>query len=365
MFLELSDAAIGYRRGEPVVEKLDLGVGEGELLSLLGPSGCGKTTTLRAMAGFVGLQRGRLAIAGRDYTHVPPNKRNIGMVFQSYALFPHLSVFENVAFGLRLRRIAKTDIARRVGSALTMVGLSGLDERLPAQLSGGQQQRVAMARAIVIEPQLLLLDEPLSNLDARLRVGLRAELKRVQRRLGVTMIYVTHDQEEALALSDRVVVMNAGNIEQIDTPEKLYRQPETLFVAHFMGFSNQLQGRVADILHDGLVSIELRDGPALLAQNGSHLQAGQPATVTFRPSSARLLSAPSKPAGQREFCLAGEVILRTFKGDTVNFLIRTDLGEFEVETSAEQGGWREEENVKLLLPKEACIAYETRPGGPG
>jgi putative spermidine/putrescine transport system ATP-binding protein len=357
-FLELQQAAMGYQRGELIVEDLELSVQEGELVSLLGPSGCGKTTTLRAIAGFITLQSGTLAIAGSDYTRIPPNKRNIGMVFQSYALFPHLSVFENVAFGLRLRRVAKEELAQRVRAALDMVGLSGFDSRLPAQLSGGQQQRVATARAIVIEPQLLLLDEPLSNLDAKLRVEMRSELKQVQRRLGVTMIYVTHDQEEALALSDRVVVMNAGKIEQLDSPENVYQRPSTLFVAHFVGFSNHAYGTVTGQQED-FVSITLPGGADLLARAGLGVTGGDQATVTFRPSSARIYPAGETLPQTLRGALhqEGEVLMRTFKGDTVNYLVSTALGEFEAEVEADAGRWREGERLQLVVPKEQCIAY--------
>ncbi|UCH24356.1 MAG: ABC transporter ATP-binding protein [Trueperaceae bacterium] len=360
-FLELKRAAMGYQRGELIVEDLELSIQEGELVSLLGPSGCGKTTTLRAIAGFITLQNGTLAIAGSDYTRIPPNRRNIGMVFQSYALFPHLSVFENVAFGLRLRRVAKEDLAQRVRSALDMVGLSGFDSRLPAQLSGGQQQRVATARAIVIEPQLLLLDEPLSNLDAKLRVEMRSELKRVQRRLGVTMIYVTHDQEEALALSDRVVVMNAGRIEQLDSPENVYQRPRTLFVAHFVGFSNHAYGTVAGEKEE-FVSITLPGGSDVLSRAGLGIAVGGQATLTFRPSAARVYPVGEALPSTLQGALhqEGEVLMRTFKGDTVNYLVSTPLGEFEAEVEADMGRWREGERLQLAVPKEQCIAY---PGG--
>src|SRR5450830_113136 len=237
-YLELHKLNLGYAKNTTSVKDLDLKVEQGELISLLGPSGCGKTTTMRAIAGLMPLQSGSIVLNGRDIGKLPPNKRNIGMVFQSYALFPHLNVYDNVAFGLRLRKVAGAELKTRVEAVIAAVGLAGFETRLPAQMSGGQQQRVALARAIVVEPALLLLDEPLSNLDAKLRVQMRAELRRIQRELGITMLYVTHDQEEALALSDRVVVMHAGKIEQMDVPENLFRQPRTRFVANFMGFEN-------------------------------------------------------------------------------------------------------------------------------
>jgi putative spermidine/putrescine transport system ATP-binding protein len=246
-FIELNDIDAGYVKGQPVLRDFHLKVEKGELLSLLGPSGCGKTTTLRTIAGFLKAEKGRVIINGKDYTTVPPHRRNIGLVFQTYALFPHLSVFDNIAYGLKRRRVSKPEIAAKVKSIVDLVALNGLEDRLPSQLSGGQRQRVALARSIVIEPDLLLLDEPLSNLDAKLRDEMRAELSRLQHQLGITMIYVTHDQIEALSLSSRIIIMNDGLIEQIGTPEDIYGAPATPFVARFMGFDNALQGTVKEI----------------------------------------------------------------------------------------------------------------------
>jgi spermidine/putrescine transport system ATP-binding protein len=216
----------------------------GEFFTLLGPSGCGKTTTLRLIAGFEKLDSGAILIDGVDVSGRPPHKRPVNTVFQSYALFPHMTVADNVAFGLRYQRLSKGERARRVGEAMSMVQLSGLEARRPGQLSGGQQQRVALARALVLEPPVLLLDEPLGALDARLRVDLQVELKRIQETLGITFVYVTHDQDEALTMSDRVAVMRGGRIEQCGTPRVLYEEPETAFVANFLGASNLIPGRV-------------------------------------------------------------------------------------------------------------------------
>jgi putative spermidine/putrescine transport system ATP-binding protein len=236
-FVSLESLTLAY--GSSVaVESLDLAIAKGELVALLGPSGCGKTTTMRAIAGLLTPAAGRIVIDGRDVTRVPPSRREVGLVFQSYALFPHLSVYENVAFGLRLRR--DPDLARRVEAGLGTVGLTALAERQPAELSGGQQQRVALARSLVMEPKVLLLDEPLSNLDARLRLEMRLELQRVQRATGVTMVFVTHDQAEAMALADRIVVMREGRVEQIGTPEQIYTAPVSPFVADFVGFETIL-----------------------------------------------------------------------------------------------------------------------------
>jgi ABC-type Fe3+/spermidine/putrescine transport system ATPase subunit len=238
--------SITKRFGETVaVDELSLDVADGEFVVLLGPSGCGKTTTLRMIAGFLEASAGAIRIGPRDVTRDPPYRRNIGFVFQSYALFPHLTVKENVAFGLRRRRLAEREIAERVARALALVKLDELGARMPRQLSGGQQQRVAIARAIVIEPDVLLLDEPLSNLDAKLRRDVRQELRRLQQLLGTTTIMVTHDQDEAMSIGDRLVVMNHGRVQQIGSPQALYRDPVNRFVAGFIGRGNFLEGAPA------------------------------------------------------------------------------------------------------------------------
>ncbi|MCY4019657.1 MAG: ABC transporter ATP-binding protein [Chloroflexi bacterium] len=323
--LEIHDLTVSYEKNKPTLERFSLEVEQGELLSLLGPSGCGKTTTLRSVAGFIQPDAGQIVINDRDYTHLPPNRRDIGLVFQSYALFPHLTVFYNVAFGLRMRRIPKDEIYSRVTNALEMVGLEAFADRRPAQLSGGQQQRVALARATVIEPQVLLLDEPLSNLDARLRVDMRQEIRRLQQQLGITTLYVTHDQVEAMSISDRVVVMNQGEIEQIGTPESIFAAPETVFVADFMGFDNRFKAEVASVqgskltVNWGGAPIELR----------WHSKFGSPrpgagAEIFFRADNASL-SAGSEASG-----LAGYVILHTFHGNELRYLVETDIGEFSI-----------------------------------
>src|SRR6516225_7812597 len=234
------------RRYSPqvTVGPISFEVRAGEFFSLLGPSGCGKTTTLRCIAGFETLNAGVIRLQGERLDDKPPHRRDVGLVFQNYALFPHLSVFDNVAFGLKLRRVAKAEIIERVGRILRLVDMSSLAERFPAQLSGGQQQRVAIARSLVLEPRILMFDEPLSNLDFKLRIQMRDELKSLQRRLGKTTIYVTHDQTEALALSDRIAVLSHGHIEQIGTPDEIYERPTTNFVAEFIGSSNLLPAMV-------------------------------------------------------------------------------------------------------------------------
>src|SRR5216683_6188950 len=229
-----------------VVDRVDLSIQHGQLLCLLGPSGCGKTTTLRLLAGFVEPDGGEVLVGGRQLSAagrvVPPEQRNMSMIFQSYAVWPHMTVFDNVAYGLKLRRIARTEMAERVHSMLSLVQLDGLAARYPGELSGGQQQRVALARALVVEPETLLLDEPLSNLDASLREQMRFEIRRIHDETGITMVYVTHDQTEAMVIADRVVVMNVGRIEQIGTPTEIYEAPRSRFVASFIGQTNCLPG---------------------------------------------------------------------------------------------------------------------------
>ncbi len=232
--------------GRDIVSDLDLSVARGELVCLLGPSGCGKTTTLRMVAGFLIPDRGAIRVAGQDVTNLPPEKRPSAMVFQSYALWPHMTVFKNVAFPLKLKGVAKADIKRRAEAALEMVNLTHHLHSRPSRISGGEMQRVALARALVQEPQLLLLDEPLSNLDARLRVKVREEIREIQQRLGITTLFVTHDQDEALSISDRIAVMNEGRIEQLSSPTQLYADPRSEFVATFVGSLNRLEGRLQD-----------------------------------------------------------------------------------------------------------------------
>jgi len=240
--------------------KVNLHVKEGELFTLLGPSGCGKTTILRIIAGFEVPDEGRVLIGGKDVTDLPPYRRGTSMVFQNYALWPHMTVFENVAYGLRVRGVPKTELKRRVKEVLEMVKLEGLENRYPHQLSGGQQQRVALARALVVQPHVLLLDEPLSNLDAKLRIEMREELKRLQKALGITTIYVTHDQEEAMVLSDRIAVMNQGEILQVGTPRDIYERPVNFFVATFIGRSSVIECKVKRIIKDNLIEVAWKGG---------------------------------------------------------------------------------------------------------
>jgi spermidine/putrescine transport system ATP-binding protein len=264
------------------VEQVDLRIAEGEFFSLLGPSGCGKTTTLRMIAGFEEPTSGQILLHGRDMVGVPPFRRDVNMVFQQYALFPHMDVFENVAFGLRRKKVAKDEIARRVAEALALVELEGREKRRPRQLSGGQQQRVALARALVNRPRALLLDEPLGALDLKLRQAMQLELKRIQREVGITFVYVTHDQEEALTMSDRLVVMNAGRIEQLGNPRELYEYPATRFVANFIGTSNILTGRL-ERKGDGWALAGLGPDQRVLVTDAGETSQGQEVELAVRP----------------------------------------------------------------------------------
>ncbi|MFT4012235.1 MAG: ABC transporter ATP-binding protein [Paracoccus sp. (in: a-proteobacteria)] len=333
-FLSLQDLTLGYGGGAPAaVEKLNLDLRRGELVALLGPSGCGKTTTMRAIAGLMKPMSGRITLDGRDITRVAPNKRGIGLVFQSYALFPHLTVFENVAFGLRLQGVAKDQIAGRVGAALASVGLSAFADRQPRALSGGQQQRVALARSIVVQPKLLLLDEPLSNLDARLRLEMRSELARLQKELGITMIYVTHDQAEALALADRIVVMRQGKIEQIDSPTDIYERPVSGFVAEFIGFENTFA------LQDGALTTAAGRLPLPEAPQGAQ-------GLAWRPRAVVLGQGPH----------LGRVIGASYLGETVEYLIETPAGPIKAETPAAAPRHAMGQELRFDLPLASAAA---------
>jgi spermidine/putrescine ABC transporter ATP-binding subunit len=271
------------------VGPLSFEVMEGEFFSLLGPSGCGKTTTLRCIAGFETPSEGSILLGGQRLDDRPPHRRDVGLVFQNYALFPHLTVFDNIAFGLRLRKIAKAEIARRVGQILELVDLPNLAERYPAQLSGGQQQRVAIARSLVLEPSLLLFDEPLSNLDFKLRIQMRYELRDLQKRLGKTAVYVTHDQSEALALSDRIAILSQGRLEQVGVPSEIYEQPASAFVADFIGSSNLLPARVCGARGSADTTVETEHGLTLTIPRVTDA-AGATVTLLLRPERFQMAS---------------------------------------------------------------------------
>ncbi|MGO4667914.1 ABC transporter ATP-binding protein [Bosea sp. 2RAB26] len=305
----LSIRSLTKRYGDFVaVDNLDLEVPKGELVAFLGPSGCGKTTSLRMIAGLVPATSGRIVVGGSDLTEVATHRRDMGLVFQSYALFPHMSVARNVAFGLEMRKVDKGEIAKRVKEAIALVHLTGKEEHRPAQLSGGQQQRVALARALVIRPSILLLDEPLSNLDAKLRDEMRNEIRDIQKRLGITAIFVTHDQVEALTMCDKVVVMNQGRLEQLGTPVELYETPKTAFVASFVGRSNRL-------------TAVARNGAAEFAGQRIAAPAGLegPVQVMIRPH--RLGLSPDSPAAadSARQHVTGTVARAIFAGDILQY----------------------------------------------
>jgi ABC-type Fe3+/spermidine/putrescine transport system ATPase subunit len=320
---------------------IDLGVARGEFVALLGPSGCGKTSLLRAIAGFVRPQRGAIWLGGRDVAQVPPRRRNIGIVFQSYALFPHMTVFENVRFGLDSRGVAKTEVVERTKRALALVGLAQLADRRPRQLSGGQQQRVALARAIVIEPDILLLDEPLAALDKQLRVQMQTELKTLQKTVGVTSVFVTHDREEAMSMADRIVVMRDGRIRQIATPEALFANPRDAWVADFIGAGNLLDGALRDTGGGG-VALELGPDSALEIDGGTPTAGESVVFVAFdRIRLARSARADALAVTSRRFLgLAVELHVATPAG-VVRALLPPDTAEgFQIGTRVALGAAR-------------------------
>jgi spermidine/putrescine transport system ATP-binding protein len=276
-------------RGEEVlaVNNMQLDIGEGVFFSILGPSGCGKTTTLRMIGGFESPSEGDIAIDGKLQGETPPNNRPVNTVFQNYALFPHMTVFDNVAFGLQMKRVSKQDIERRVLETLEMVKMPGMELRKPKQLSGGQQQRVALARALINHPKVLLLDEPLGALDPKLRKGMQLELKELQNRVGITFVYVTHDQEEALTMSDFIAVMNKGVVLQVGPPEEMYEHPKTRFVADFIGETNFLEGTVAEISGKEIV-VSLDATVSIQASSDFSVEKGQAVSVAIRPEKVRL-----------------------------------------------------------------------------
>ncbi len=301
------------------VSDVSLEVPAGTLVTLLGPSGCGKTTCLRMVAGFATPDAGRIWIGGRDVTDLAANHRNIGFVFQNYALFPHLNVFENVAYGLRVKKVPGAEVTERVRRVLALVGLAGYDRQFPNQLSGGEQQRVALARVIVVEPAVLLFDEPLSNLDAKLRVQMRAEIQRLQRALAITTLYVTHDQEEAMAISDRVAVMNRGELLQVGTPHELYYAPRSLFVARFIGRANLLPATVGAAAGDG-VTLTLLGEPCRVPAPERPVAPGSQVRAMVRPEAVGL------ERGERPG-IRGKVAEALFLGEKSEYAVEVATGE--------------------------------------
>jgi len=332
-----------------VLENIDLDIASGEFFTLLGPSGCGKTTLLRTIAGFQHQDRGEIIVNGERIDHKPAHKRDIGMVFQDYAVFPHLTVADNVAFGLKARSLPKGEIEARVAESLRMVRLEGYLDRLPAEMSGGQQQRIGLARAMAIRPTLLLMDEPLSNLDAKLRIELREDIRDIQRRLGITTIYVTHDQEEALAVSDRICVMNKGNVEQIGTPFEIYRKPLRKFAASFVGTMNFLPGRI--------------EGGHLIVGSQSaaySTDASGPVEVSIRPENVQLAVIPSEG---ETISLKGEVQKVTFLGREAHYTLKTEAGGIVAQVADPTHDFIEMEGrtVDVRLPLQKIVLF--RPNG--
>ncbi|MEV1332135.1 ABC transporter ATP-binding protein [Micromonospora costi] len=329
------------------VDQVDITIAAGEFFTLLGPSGCGKTTTLRMVAGFYFPTSGRIRFGTEDVTHRPPNKRDTGMVFQNYALFPHMTVAQNVAYGLKIRRVGRAEQRRRIEEALGQVHLAGYGDRRIDELSGGQQQRVALARALVIRPRTLLLDEPLSNLDAKLREETRVEIRRIQRESGTTSIYVTHDQAEAMAMSDRIAVMESGRVQQIGTPQEIYHRPATSFVARFIGRSNVLTLPVVTATGQA-VTVRLPDGPevAVPAPDGHGLREGGTALVAVRPEHIGL--APATEPGT----LPGQVSDLEFTGMATNLTVDVSGERIQVAAIDVPSGTAVGDRVGLRLTKE-------------
>jgi len=347
------------------VDRINLDVQDGEFFSLLGPSGCGKTTTLRMIGGFEVPTSGLIELHGQDVTWLPPYKRNVNTVFQSYALFPHLTIQENVAFGLRRKGgIARVEIDKRVAEVLALVELKGFEKRKPSQISGGQAQRVALARALVNKPAVLLLDEPLGALDLKLRKQMQVELKRIQQEVGITFIYVTHDQEEAMTMSDRIAVMNRGHYEQLGDPESLYERPTTRFVAGFLGVSNLLPGKRADGASDGYAAITLRDQttvrvPATLLDGQQEIEVG------VRPEKIRLHELKDEvPAAFNR--LQGTIVDASYIGVSTQYIVearggaRLTVYEQNVERATRAELWAPGEEVQLTWsPDHSFVVHDT------
>ncbi|ULO09437.1 ABC transporter ATP-binding protein [Paenibacillus sp. 19GGS1-52] len=351
--LSLEQVSVAYDN-HFILEDFNLQLEKGQLLSLLGPSGCGKTTTLRLIAGFLNAEQGKFMFSGQDYTNVPVNKRNFGFVFQSYALFPHMSVYDNVAFGLRLRKLKEAEVKKRVLRMLDIVSLNDFEKRLPQSLSGGQRQRVAIARALVIEPDLLLFDEPLSNLDANLRVNMRVEIRRIQQELGITTVYVSHDQEECFSISDQVAVMNQGKIEQLDHPAAIFKYPASEYVARFIGFGNFIS---FENRNDEGEDIELSSKgfnfQAVKRLNG----AGNKGLLgAIRPDDLQLL-ANVVDSRLTSNTLPGTVQVSTYLGRSYQYEVETELGTFTVNQEMDEP-FRQGERVTVYFPKEKLVLVQ-------
>lgn len=336
--LQLNDLKVSYDGKVNILENYNLDIENGKLVSILGPSGCGKTTTLRAVAGFLDACGGEILIDDEDYSKIPINKRNFGIVFQSYALFPNMTVYQNVAYGLKLRKVPNEEIEKKVLNILETVEMISLKDRKPENLSGGQRQRVALARALVISPKLLLLDEPLSNLDAKLRVEMRAQIKKMQQKFKITTILITHDQEECFSISDKVAIMNNGKIEQYDTPENIYSSPNSFFVADFVGFKNLL-----DVTRVGKGLYQLSNGKEIKAEDVENAK-----KIAIRPQNIAV--------GQKgEFLVEGHIKVRTYLGDSYQYEVDSELGDIVVNTN-DSIALNTGDTIKLNFPEsEICV----------
>ena len=339
------------------LQSLDIEIGAGEFFTLLGPSGCGKTTLLRIVAGFERQNAGDLVIAGEIANDVPAHRRDMGMVFQNYAIFPHMSVFDNVAYGLRQRKVSRRGIQARVEEALALVRLEGYGKRFPDQLSGGQKQRVVLARALVIEPRVLLMDEPLSALDAKVRVGLRRDIRLVQQKLGITTLYVTHDQEEALVVSDRIMVMESGEVRQLGSPREIYENPANLFVANFIGTSNLLDGQVSE---PGIVQLE----GAALPVPGLAAAPGTAIKVALRPEHLWIIAGDTQADGL--VTLDGEVELVSYMGSQSRLQVKTRptgaVLEVEAPSDSQAGALAAGSHIRLGIKPEVAYYFDARTG---
>ncbi|NPV05968.1 MAG: ABC transporter ATP-binding protein [Syntrophaceae bacterium] len=332
------------------VDDVSLEIGDGDFFTLLGPSGCGKTTLLRVIAGFYTPDGGEVYFGDRLVNDVPPHRRETGMVFQSYALFPHLTVWENIAYGLRVRKVGRAEMDARIGDMIRSVRLEGLEKRFPSQLSGGQQQRVALARALVISPQILLMDEPLSNLDAKLRVAMREEIRRIQKQLGITTIYVTHDQEEAMAVSDRIAILNHGRLEQLGSPDEIYFRPRSRFAAEFMGGSNILELRVLSY-DEAASTLRAETGGKVLTMRAPR-PAGERAYLSVRPEWVRIVD------GNGGDAVEGTVESTTFLGALVRYRVKALGGRsitVEVHNPRAEDIRREGAAVRLRFDPERLV----------
>jgi len=340
------------------IQEVNLKVEHGEVLTLLGPSGCGKTTTLRCIAGFEKPDRGDVYLDGKEITHLSPETRGIGMVFQNYALWPHMTVYGNLAFGLQIKKIPKNEINERIKKVLAMVRLEGFEGRFPRQMSGGQQQRIALARALVIEPSILLLDEPLSNLDAKLREQMRFEFRELQKKLGITAVYVTHDQAESLVLSDKVVILNEGKVMQVGTPKEIYSHPSNKFVAGFIGITSFIEGFVESFDREkGYLIIRTKDD-LIIYGHGSNLSVGEKVAIAIRPEQVKLFKSEIRKEGIRKNMFNGEIVQTSYLGDVIDYRIR--LGDWVIRTSmsAERAFKVGEEICVALSPENIIIVPE-------